>query len=102
MRPSMSAPRAYLSTALDDRISVFMYPESDPKQRTRRYALVVPEPKTFSTNGMLTAFWGRSPLLMNFAPGVVRSFATFTQTRSDGTRQIPVRARLEANGYKPQ
>src|SRR3954470_12515679 len=44
--------RGYLSVALDDRSSIFEYSEPDPQQQIRRYALVVPEPKAFSTNGV--------------------------------------------------
>ncbi|HYQ40575.1 MAG TPA: hypothetical protein VER11_01360 [Polyangiaceae bacterium] len=96
-------PRTYLSSAADDQSSVFLYTEPDPNLRLRRYALVVPEPKSFSTNGEATAFWGRSPLLMNFALGAARSFGSFTRMTASGTRQIlPVRARLEPGGVNPQ
>jgi hypothetical protein len=93
---------AYLSTTVRDRSSVFVYTEPDPSERSRRYALVVPEPKTFSTNGLVTAHWGRTPLLMNFAPGLARSFASFTKVGTNGPRPIPVRARLEPSGVNPQ
>jgi hypothetical protein len=103
LRVPNGAPRAYVSAAIDDRSSVFVYPEPDPSQRLRRYALVVPEPKTFSTNDLVTAFWGRSPLLMNFALGAARSFANFTRTTASGPKRVlPVRARLEPGGVNPQ
>lgn len=103
LRASSGAPRSYLSSAVDDHSNVFVYADPDPNQRLRRYALVVPEPKVFSTNGLLTAYWGHNPLLMNFAPGLVRSFATFTLTTPGGSgRTIPVRARLEPSGVNPQ
>jgi hypothetical protein len=103
LRASAASARPYLSAAADDRSTVFIYPELDPSERLRRYALVVPEPKTFATNGLVTAFWGRSPLLMNFALGAARSFASFTSVTPQGSRRvIPLRARLQPSGVNPQ
>ncbi len=99
LRAAGAAPRAYLSASADDQSRVFVYPEPDPSLQVRRYALVVPEPKTFSTNGVVTAFWGHSPQLMNFAPGAARSFASFSRATPGGARQvIPLRARLATTG----
>jgi len=103
VRAPDGAARAYLSEAFDDRSKVFLYPELDVSQRARRYALVVPEPKSFSTNGVVTAFWGQSPLLMNFALGPMRSFGTFTRTEANGVKRvIPLRARVQPGGVNPQ
>jgi len=95
--------RAYLAGAADDQSSVFLYSEPDSNLRPRRYALVVPEAKTFRTNGEVTAFWGRSTLLMNFAVGAARSFGSFTRTTANGAEQVlSVRARLEPGGVNAQ
>jgi hypothetical protein len=102
-RASRVGSRAYLSAAADDQSSVFVYPELDPHQQVRRYAVIVPKPKTFATNGIVTAFWGQSPLLMNFALGSARSFASFASVTPGGSRRvIPLRARLEPSGVNPQ
>jgi len=103
LRLENGAPGAYSSADLDDRSNVFLYSEPDPSQRVRRYAMIVPEPKTFSTNGVVTAFWGKSPLFMNFALGAARSFASFTQATESGRRLVtPLRARLDPSGVNPQ
>ena len=103
LRTSSGAPRGYLSAVFEDQSRVFVYPELDPTEQIRRYAMIVPEPKSFSTNGVVTAFWGRSPLFMNFALGAARSFASFTTvTPSSGRRVVPLRARLEPSGVNPQ
>jgi hypothetical protein len=103
LRSSQVDSRAYLSAAAENRSTVFVYPELDPSQRLRRYAVVVPEPKAFSTNGFVTAFWGGSPMLMNFAVGDARSFASFTAFRANGSKSaVQLRARLDPSGVNLQ
>ncbi len=96
-------PRAYLSSAVDNRSRVFVYPEPDASGVLRRYALRLPEPKISTTNGFVTAYWGRAPAFMNFALESARSFATFAPaSNEDSSRVATLRALLEPTGINAQ
>jgi hypothetical protein len=102
-RAAARNPRAYLSSGADEQRQVFIYPEPDARGGLRRFALVIPAPRIFSTNGVVTAYWGHSPLFVNFALEGARSFASFVTTTANGLPQLTtLRARLEPRGTNPQ
>ncbi|HEX3849861.1 MAG TPA: hypothetical protein VHW01_02775, partial [Polyangiaceae bacterium] len=103
LRAAQGAPRSYLSSAVDNRSRAFLYPEPDASGALRRYALVLPEPKLSTTNGSVTAYWGRAPALLNFAVESARSFASFIPiANGDSLRVTTLRAALEPTGINAQ
>ncbi|HET9931446.1 MAG TPA: hypothetical protein VFQ35_12185, partial [Polyangiaceae bacterium] len=96
-------PRAYLAAIADEQKQVFVYSEPDPSGRAHRFAMVLPEPRRFSTNGAATAYWGRDPAFMNFALEGARSFAGFVSAGAGGLRHArTTRARFGTGGVNPQ
>lgn len=103
LRAARRGPRAYLASAAEAQREVFVYPETDPSGEIHRFAVVLPEPRVFSTNGLATAYWGRDPVFMNFALEGARSFAGFVNVAGDGLRRsTTMRARLSSSGVNPQ
>lgn len=103
LQAARRGPRAYLSALADEQRQVFVYPEPDPSGHVHRLAMVLPEPRVFSTNGLATAYWGSGAVFLNFGLEGARSFGGFVSTGSDGLRRArAMRARFAPGGVNPQ
>ncbi|HET9960558.1 MAG TPA: hypothetical protein VFQ61_39075, partial [Polyangiaceae bacterium] len=95
-------PAAYLNALHAPRNKVLIYPEQDGLGRTRRFALVLPEQRTFSQNDAVRAYWGRSAEFLSFAVGAAHSAGTVLMGPGEAARAVTLRSLLEPSGVNAQ